>query len=211
MTVNQILQEMSWRLGNRSDINPRILTWLNDAYFELLLTPRFTFFQIDRSYTWVASRGVYIYQVSTATPDLWFIIDVRNEVYQTKLRRKDPTEFDRTWRIDGIPERYTRFQDHIEIFPTPDMDYPMTTRYRVRPPELEQGGAHMLTREWDEVLTTMAVTKGWESLEQWDKANSQKTLTELQLSRRFDAFQMDDIDSEATIGVEYGPGYTGRI
>ena len=204
MNVNQILQEMTWRLGNRSDLSQRILTWLNDAYFELLLTPRFTFFQIDNTYAWTAQQGVYVYPISTSTPDLWFILDIRNEVYQIKLKRKDPTEFDRTWRIDGIPERYTRFGDRIELYPTPDMDYDMTTRYRIRPPELAQGGVHLLTREWDEVLTTMAVQKGWESLEQWDKASAQKNLTEMQLARRFDAFQMDDADSEATIGVDYG-------
>jgi hypothetical protein len=103
-----------------------------------------------------------------------------------------------------MPVRYTRFDDQIELDPIPDMDYPMTTRYRTRPPELVAGGNHLLTREWDEVLTTMAVQKGWEALEQWDKANAQKQIVEIQLARRFDAFQMDDIDSEATIGVEYG-------
>jgi len=177
---------------------------LNDAYFELLLTPRFTFFQIDKSYAWTAQQGVFTYPISTSTPDLWFIIDIRNEVFQTKLKRKDPTELDRTWRTDGIPEQYTRFGDRIEIKPTPDVDYQMTTRYRIRPPELVQGGNHLLTREWDEVLTTMSVQKGWEALEQWDKASAQKNLTEMQLARRFDAFQMDDADSEATIGVDYG-------
>ena len=204
MNVNQILQEMTWRLGNRSDLAPRTIIWLNDAYFELLLTPRFTFFQIDRSFSWVATKGNYIYQVSTSTPDLWFILDIRNEEYQIKIRRKDPSELDRTWKVDGIPVRYTRFQDQIELDPVPDMDYRMTTRYRIRPPELVQGGTHILTREWDETLTTMAVQKGWEALEQWDKASAQKQLVELQLIRRFDAFQMDDADSEATIGVEYG-------
>jgi hypothetical protein len=74
----------------------------------------------------------------------------------------------------------------------------------MRPPELVQGGDTILQREWHEILTTMAVQKGWEALEQWDKASSQKQLVEVQMARRFDAFQMDDADSEATIGVEYG-------
>jgi len=204
MNVNQILQELTYRLGNRSDISSRTLVWLNDAYFELLMSPRFTYWALDKSYSWTAAQGTYIYQVSTATPDLWFILDIRNETYQFKLRRKDPSEFDRSWRTDGIPNRYARFQDHIEIRETPDTDYPMTTRYRIRPPELIQGGEHLLTREWDEVITTMAVQKGWEALEQWDKSSAQKQLVETQLARRFDAFQMGDIDAEPTIGVEYG-------
>lgn len=204
MNVNQILQEMTWRLGNRSDITPRTLTWLNDAYFELLLTPRFTYFQLDKRVTWVALKGIRNYTLSTWVPDLWFILDVRNEFYQQKLYRKDPSEFDRTWWIDGMPLRYTRFQDRLEIDPTPDVDYDMSMRYRVRPAELVNGGEHLLTREWDEVLITMAVQKGWEALEQWDKATAQKQIVEMQLVRRFDAFQMDDADSEATIGVRYG-------
>ena len=204
MTVNQILQEMTWRLGNRTDITPRTIIWLNDAYFELLLSPRFTYFQVDKRVTWTALNNQRNYTLSTWVPDLWFILDVRNEVYQQKLSRKDPSEFDRTWWINGMPLRYTRFGDRLEIDPTPDMDYDMSMRYRIRPSELVAGGNHLLTREWDEVLITMAVQKGWEALEQWDKAGVQKQITETQLAHRFDAFQMDDADSEATIGVRYG-------
>jgi hypothetical protein len=204
MNVNQLLTELTYRLGNRSDLSPRTLIWLNDAYYELLLSPRFTFFEIDRSAGLLAPAGQYIFQVSTNFPDLWFILDIRNEMYQIKLRRKDPSEFDRAWRTTGIPARYTRFQDQIEIDPTPDVDYQLTLRYRMRPPELQQGSDTILQREWDEPLLTMAVQKGWEALEQWDKASSQKQMLETQLARRFDAFQMDDADSEATIGVEYG-------
>lgn len=204
MNVNQILSELTYRLGNRSDLSPRTLTWLNDAYFELLMSPRFVFYAIDRSLGLNAIAGQYIYQVSTNFPDLWFILDVRNENYQIKLKRKDPSEFDRTWKIQGIPTRYTRFQDQIELDPIPDVDYQLTFRYRIRPIELVQGGDTILDREWQEPLTTMAVQKGWEALEQWDKAQLQKQLVETQFARRFDAFQMDDADSEATIGVDYG-------
>ena len=49
MNVTQIIQEMTWRLGNRSDIVDRTLVWLNDAYFELLMSPRFTYYQLDRT------------------------------------------------------------------------------------------------------------------------------------------------------------------
>src|SRR5262245_55002216 len=204
MNVNQIIQEMVWRLGNRSDIQPRTLTWLNDAYFELLLSPRFTFYQLDKSVPWVTEKDTRKYQLSLLVPDYWFILLIRNDTYQTKLRKYDPSEFDRTYYTSGYPVRYARFADFIELDPTPDAAYNMTVRYRIRPPQLLNGGEHLLTREWDEVITTMAVQKGWESLEQWDKSVAQKNLVEAQLARRFDAFQMDDADSETTIGVEYG-------
>lgn len=204
MNVNQLLTELTYRLGNRSDIQPRSIIWLNDAYFELLLTPRFTFFELDQTATLDAPAGQRVYSVSTNFPNLWFILDIRNENYQIKLKRKDPSEFDRTWRIQGIPTRYTRFQDQIELDPIPDVDYQLTLRYRIRPPELIAGGDTIIQREWQEPLMTMAVQKGWEALEQWDKATQQKQIVEMQLARRFDAFQLDDADSEATIGVDYG-------
>jgi len=204
MVVNHVISEMRWRLGNRTDIQSRLSTWLNDAYFELLLSPRFTFYQLDKAYSWTTPGHQRAFFLSTMLPDLWFILNMRNDTYQIKLRRKDPSEFDRTWQVEGIPTRYTRFDDRIELDPTPDMDYDLTIRYRTRPPELQANTESWIDREWDEVITTMAVQKGWEALEQWDKASAQKQLIETQLARRFDAFQMDDADSEATIGVEYG-------
>jgi hypothetical protein len=204
MNVNQIIQEMTWRLGNRSDIQPRTLTWLNDGYFELLMSPRFTFYQLDKSTTWPTVPGQRVYQLSVTIPGYWFVLVMRNETNQIKMRKYDPSEFDRTHNTTGHPVRYARFADQVELDPTPNMEYQITTRYRIRPPELVNGGEHILTREWDEVITTVAVQKGWEALEQWDKASAQKNLVEVQLARRFDAFQMDDADSETTIGVEYG-------
>jgi hypothetical protein len=137
-------------------------------------------------------------------PGLWFILNIRNDDDEIKLKKFDPTELDRSSRIKGSPYRYGRFANQIELDPIPDRDYNMTTRWRLRPPELVNGGEHLLTREWDEVLILMAVQKGWESLEQWDKANAQKQLLELSLARREDIADLEAIDHEITIGVAYG-------
>jgi hypothetical protein len=137
-------------------------------------------------------------------PGLWFVINIRNDTEEQKLRKFDPTEIDKVSRTAGPPYRYGRFADQIELDPTPDRDYNMTTRWRLRPLELVNGGEHLLTREWDETLITIAVQKGWESLEQWDKSNAQKNLVEIQLARREDIADLETIDHEITIGVEYG-------
>lgn len=204
MNVNQMLAELTWRLGNRSDIQARTLTWLNDAYFEFLMSPRFTFYQLDRSTAWVALTGTYKYHLPTLFPGIWFVMDIRNDDWDQKLRKFDPTELDRGVRVSGPPFRYARFAEQIELDCIPDRDYNMTTRWRLRPAELVNDGEHMLTREWDEVIITMAVQKGWEALEQWDKSNAQKQLVEVQLARRQDVADMETIDHEITIGVVYG-------
>ena len=204
MNVNQMLQELTWRLGNRSDIQARTLTWLNDAYYELLMSPRFTYYQLDRTTAWVAVVSQRVYQLSTTFPGIWFVIDIRNDTQEQKLKKFDPTELDRVTRVTGPPLRYGRYADQIELDPTPDSNYDMTMRWRLRPMELVNGGEHILTREWDEVIITMAVQKGWEALEQWDKSSAQKQIVEVQLARRQDVADLETIDHEITIGVEYG-------
>ena len=199
MNVTQMLAELKWRLGNRTDIEPRTLTWLNDAYFELLLSPRFTFFETDRLHEWPTIAGTRVYDIVAMVPDLWFILDLRNETTQYKLKRYHWSEFDRKTRVLAMPSRYTRFGPTIELEPVPDKIYDMTMRYRVRPLELVDGTNHLLTREWDEVIITMAVQKGWEALEQWDKATAQKQIVETQLATREEPHSLEDADSETTI------------
>jgi len=199
MNVNQMQQELVWRVGNRTDLANRSLVWLNDAYFELLLSPRFTFFETDRTFTFQTVAGGRTFNILSVVPDLWFILDLRNDTMQRKLDRYSFTEFDRKWRVLALPTRYTRYGPNIEFDPTPDKVYDMTMRYRLRPAELAVDGTHMLTREWDEVIITMAVQKGWEALEQWDKAGQQKQIVETQLDLREEPFKLEDADSETTI------------
>jgi hypothetical protein len=133
-------------------------------------------------------------------------MSIRNDTIEKKLKKFDVTEMDRVSRSVGLPFRYGRFADQIELDPTPDREYDMTIRWRIRPPELINGGEHLLTREWDEPLLTLAVQKGWESLEQWEKSKAQKVLSDAQLARRQDVGDMETIDHEITIGVALDGG-----
>ncbi len=47
----------------------------------------------------------------------------------------------------------------------------------------------------------MATTKGWEALEQPEKAALSRQLVEQLVSTRLDVQQLEDMDSETTIGV----------
>jgi hypothetical protein len=199
MNINEIQQEIVWRVGNRTDLANRSMIWLNDAYFELLMSPRFTFFELDRQFQFSTVPMQRVYDVVAMVPDLWIILDFRNETMQQKIARYHWSEFDRKWRVFAIPVRYARFASTVEFDPTPDKVYDLTMRYRLRPPELIQGGVHLLTREWDEVIITMAVQKGWEALEQWEKSQAQKQIVEMQLSMREEPHSLEDADSETTI------------
>jgi len=199
MTVNELITELGYRLGNRTDTTSRLPIWLNDAYFELLLSPRFSYYELDKSYAFPTIAQQRTYNIVGLVPDLWFILDLRNETLQQKMSRYHWSEFDRKWRVFAIPVRYTRYGPNIELEPVPDKAYDLTMRYRLRPGQLIPGGTHILGREWDEVILTMAVQKGWEALEQWDKSKAQKELVELQLAAREEPLTLEDADSETTI------------
>ena len=135
--------------------------------------------------------GGRTHDLITFVPNLWIILDIGT---RPSAQRADRFDDRGSW-----PTRAEYPECALEFDPVPDKVYQLTLRYRLRPPELIQGGAHLLTREWDEVLITMAVQKGWEALEQWEKAGAQKQIVENQLATREEPVNLEDADSETTI------------
>lgn len=203
--VNALTTEIIARLGNRTDLGARALVWLNDAYFELLLSPRFSFYELEETGTLNLESGEnqVVLSPQLGAGRVWTILHLADRTNERRLRRQDARDFDDMVRTgsSGPPLEYCRFGDTLEIWPTADQAYTLNVRYRKRPAELAAGGAHLLGREWDEVLIALAVTKGWEALVQTEKAAAQRQLLEGMLSVREEAFRLDDADAEATIGV----------
>lgn len=199
--VTAIQAEVIARLGSRTDINARSLVWMNDAYFELLLSPRFPFWELDGSTTFTTVAGTRTYSLAAVT-DLWFILDLRDTTAIRRLERVDVRDFDEIQHVSGQPTRYARFANTLELDPTPDAADVIQVRYRKRPNELVIGGVHLLGREWDEILTQLAVLKGREALEQTEQAAAQRTLVEGLLGMREAVLQLEDADADTTIGPE---------
>ena len=199
--ITALSTEIIARLGNRTDIGARALTWLNDGYFELLLSPRFSFYELDASTTFVTVDGTRTYSLA-ATTDLWFLLTVRDTTSTRRLRQAHVREFDEIQHVEGPPSRYARFANTLELDPTPDAVYTIQLRYRKRPAELVLGGTHVLGREWDEVLVALAVLKGREALEQTEQAAAQRQLVEVLLTAREEVLALEDMDSDTTIGPD---------
>lgn len=196
---NTIKTEVKARLGNRSDIESRLAIWINDAYFELLLSPRFSFFELDKKGTFETMDGTREYDVHT---DAWFILSLRDLTNKRRIRRASYRQFDDLDETSkGLPIRYAPYGRKIEFDPTPDNVYTITSRYRVRPAELVADSSHLLGREWDEVLVALASAKGYEALEQQQKAVNARRLVEAAMAVREEAESLEDMDSETTIGV----------
>lgn len=198
--VSALLTEINARLGNRTDLSSRSLLFLNDAYYELTMAPRFSFYELDlaASTTTIADTSSY-----SLPDDFWFVLDLTDATNSRKLHRGHWQEFDRSTSTSGQPTRYARFGATFQLDPIPDAVYTLTLRYRKRPAELVAGNATLLGREWDEPLIVLATIKGFEALQNREKAATQRALLEPLLQLREDVPQLEDMDSETTISVRF--------
>lgn len=192
--------EIIYGLGNRSDLDARIPNWLNWAYYEILMTPRFSFYELDKQVTTQTINTLRAYDLPD---DCWFILSVRDDTNERKLDRKHWQVFDKIAHTPGQPNRYAHFANTIELDPTPDDEYDIILRYRKRPIEIVSDSSPIIGAEWDEVLVRLTIVKGLESLEQPEKATKQRQLLEAALSLRLDVPQLEDADAETTLGVRF--------
>jgi hypothetical protein len=207
VSFNTIKTEVIARLGGRTDISSRVETWINDAYFELCLSPRFSFYELDKSNTFTTVVNLREYNIE-GFGDVWFLLGLRDVTNERKLKKSHWTVFDAksqpTAATTQTATHYARFGDFVELDPTPGSIYTIKARYRRRPTELSAGTDHPLGREWDEPITVLAVVKGYEALEQPEKAASQRTLLEQILSLREEPESLEDMDlDDLTIGVRF--------
>lgn len=195
-SYNTISAEVKLRLGNRDDIDSRLPLWINDAYFELLLSPRFSFYELDKQATMLTINTLRAYDLPD---DLWIILDIRDWDNNRKLSRKHWSQYDKRSRPTGAPTSYCRFGLTVELDPTPDDEYQLILRYRYRPNDLTADSSTLLGREWDEMITTLAVAKGCEALELPERAAQHRRLFEQMVSNRITVAELEDMDSEITI------------
>lgn len=204
MSFNTIKTEVIARLGGRTDLDSRVITWINDAYYELALTPRYSFFELDTTSTITTESGTRDYSISSIT-NLWFILGIRDQTNERKVRKSHWTVFDAKTQPSAtgqIPTHYSRFEKILTFDPTPGGVYTMLLRFRRRPNEMTVNTNHLLGREWDEPITVLSTIKGYEALEQPEKAASQRTLLEQILGLREEAESLEDMDADdVSVGV----------
>lgn len=208
ISYDSIVTEVTARLGNRTDIATRVGRWINYAYFELLLNPTYSFFELDKSTTFSTVASTRSYDIVTPNPDLWFILIMRDATNQRRVRRASWKTFDESTITTGQPTRYARFGTSVELDPTPDAVYSILMRYRRRPIDLVSGSnMDGLGTEWEEPIVTLASVKGFEALKLSEDAASQRTLLVSMLQSRQDVPMLEDDDAEFTIQPVMNPNY----
>lgn len=208
ITYDQMVEEVTARLGGRTDISGRINRWINYSVYELLLSPRFNFYELDAFTTFntVVGKATYGLEVDAGlTKDkFWLILDIRDNTQQIHLERIHYQVMDRVSQVPGLPYRYYRFEEDITLDPIPNVVSEIQIRYRRRfeigPPSTFLN----LGSEWEEPIVLLATLKGWEALDQRDKAAEQRSLLEPILMMRQDVLALEDgVDSENTVEPVY--------
>ncbi len=225
ISFDAMQSEVISRLGNRSDIQARSVRWINQAFLELILLPRFSFFELDLTTSFNTVAGTRVYNITDwvglsppatagSTDSLWYILDISDFTNNRKLARTHWHVLDRIGynpQISGQPTRYARFGNAVQLDPVPDGVFAMTVRYRNRPMDLQSGSTFVgLGSEWEEVIETMATIKGFEALDQRAKAGELRSLLEPMMSIRQDVPTQEDMDAEITIApIPMGNYYAG--
>lgn len=193
-----IKTEVTARLGNRTDIASRVDRWINYAWFELLLNPRFAFFELDvvlDPFT-VTVPGTATYIVPT---DLWFILDLTDTTNSRKIDRVSFQMIDNQFPTSGQPVRYYRFSNTLTFDPVPDLAYDIKLRYRKRPNDLGTASNLLIGTEWEELIVSLSVKKGYDALGSKDAAAAELQLVEQMMQTRYDVPNLEDADSEPTL------------
>jgi len=190
--------EIIQRMGNRSDLATRVDQWAMDAFTELTQAPKASFRELDAVYTPLVTAGTS--QIDTPA-DFWFILSMR-DIWR-KLDQVHWQVIDRSYRTSGIPTRYARYQDHIELDPIPNQDIQYTIRYRKRLPKLTEGLIVPLEREWHELLITLSVAKGLSALQRFEEASGHRQMVDADMLSRQDLLTLEEDNYESTIGVRF--------
>lgn len=203
MGFDAVKTEVVARLGNRTDIASRADVWINDAMYELLMNPRHSFHELDvlheNIFTTQPSIRTYDIVADIGFTDFWFVLDIRDRDNNRKLDQVHWQVLDRLARVNGISTRFVHYGSTIEFDPIPLTAVTMDIRYRRRPSTVGAGQDFPVSREWEEVLTVMAMIKGYEALQRPEDATNQRALLEQILGMRRDVPNLEDDNYETTI------------
>lgn len=198
-----ITNEIGARLGNRSDIGQRVVTWANDALFELAHNPRFSFRELDTSTTFTVPANITGLQLSSIAGNIWFILIIRTISHRWKQIHEEEMQDLISVGGTGEPDRYALFGGIISWYPGPTQAYNATILYRKRLTQLTTTDTIPLPREWEEPLVVLGTIKGLEALQRFEEAATHRQIYEGLLQQRMSHLELEEPQYETTIGVRY--------
>lgn len=183
MIIDERVERVKMMLGNRHDLELRIIGWLRDAYIELGMAYKFS--ELEDTYNMPTVIGTDTYDYPVTDP----AFGSRLTSYETRaiknLTIKDSTGFPRPLYPKAIrtidryqtitraaPSVYSSYGRQIVIRSVPNAIYTLVWRIWVKPLIEDNVGATivLLPDDWLEILDYSAALRGHTELLERDKA-----------------------------------------
>ncbi len=177
-TFTEFSADLTFALGNRSDLAAYVGPWINSAYMTLAtgnrvwgLKKNFYFPELGTSSTAVTVAGTATVATPTDALIVRHVWDTTNDIKLDRIAWSTYVEYTgrATSTSRGAPIEYIRQGVYIYLHPTPDAVYTMTIYYRKRPAVLTGSATTVIGAEWDEPLLKLATAQSWLRLQAVDK------------------------------------------
>lgn len=183
MIIDERVERVKMMLGNRPDLELRIIDWLSDSYVELGMAYKFAELEDTYLMPTVDGTAIYDYPVTAAANGS------RLEGYETRaikgltvmdsngarrpVHPKNIRIIDRyPTTSEGSPSIYASYGRQLYVRPVPDKEYTLIWRVWVKPLIETNRGATLiyLPDDWLEILDITAAMRGHAELLERDKA-----------------------------------------
>jgi len=191
-SFDEILNEVTQRLGNRTDISNRLTGWVQDAQNKLARCD-IELTRLDATKTSKLVTGQSIYTMDKTTElnlqDLIGIYRIRNDTSNWLMRYFPWEEFrELHTQSDSSPTRWAREGDRIAFDPKPEKTYDITIDYRRGPTSTQI----IVDESMRENLVLLTTSIGWTALQEHNLARANFSALPMWLQSRLQVYLGDN-------------------
>lgn len=197
-TRAQLVSEVTYTVGNRTDLATEAIDWVKRAY--AYITESYELPEALATSTVATVAGTRNYDLPA---DYFSVYTVRNTTEDNKLIQVSPTYYDSlaTDRSDS-PTHYAIFSNDIWLYPTPDAVETIQLRYRKQFAELSSDSTvHELPIAWEVVLVSLASSFGFRALNEIERASYYRNSALADANRIHKRIEWDLMDRNEAVRV----------
>jgi|SRR5919108_1253570 hypothetical protein len=159
-TIDDRVERVRFLLGNRTDIDSKIIAWLGDAYLELGMSVPFEELEETENDNFIVGTGAYDY------PDDARAIKALTGFVNSApypIQKRDIRVISRYMTTtEGVPAIWAPYSGQILVRPVPNDTYDFTWRFWIKPilDTPTEDTELLLPDDWTEVLDYMAAYRG---------------------------------------------------
>lgn len=174
-TIDDRVTRVQFLLGNRTDIDERIIEWLGDAYLDLGMSVPFDELEDTADDVFIVGTTEYTYP-ETARAVKALTGFVNNNPYP--LYKRDIRVIERfpssTASVKGVPAIWAPFNDSIVVRPSPNLAYPFVWKFWAKPvlDDPVEDTVLLMPDDWLEIVDYMAAYRGHMALDEAEKARA---------------------------------------